>query len=254
MTIIPAIDLLGGACVRLYKGDYDQSTVYDTDPLEQAMRFKAAGARRIHLVDLDAARDQGKHNREVIRKLVEHVDAQFEVGGGIRSEDDVKELVDAGVRRLVVGTAFARDPSVLRRWTERFGRIFIAGIDAYGGKVRISGWEEDSGISDMELAAMAAGNGAVSIIYTNIERDGTLTGPDIERTRLLADASGLPLIVSGGIRGEDDFRTLFNDACKGIVGVIVGKALYEKRFDLKRVLALYQHEAESESETSGPEW
>lgn len=246
MTIIPAIDLLDGACVRLYKGDYESSTVYDTDPLEQAMRFKAAGARRIHLVDLDAARGGGKNNRAVIRRLCESVEARFEVGGGIRTEEDVKELTDAGVQRLVVGTAFARDPAVLAKWTKRFGRIFIAGIDAADGRARISGWEEDSGVGDLELAAMAAGNGALSIIYTNIDRDGTLAGPDVERTVLVAAASKLPVIVSGGIRGEEDFRRLFSGKPEGIAGVIVGKALYENRFDLKRVLALYQSEEEND--------
>jgi phosphoribosylformimino-5-aminoimidazole carboxamide ribotide isomerase len=248
MTIIPAIDLLDGACVRLYQGDYDNSTVYDTDPLEQAMRFKAAGARRIHLVDLDAARGKGKNNREVIRRLCDAVDAHFEVGGGIRTEDDVRELTEAGVDRLVVGTAFAREPELLRRWSDRFGRLFIAGIDAVNGMARISGWEEDAGISDIDLAKLAALNGALSIIYTNIERDGTLQGPDIERTVMVAAASGLPVIISGGVSGEGDFRRIFGDSPEGIAGVIVGKALYEKRFDLKRVLALYQSEAEPDGE------
>jgi len=248
MTIIPAIDLLDGHCVRLYRGDYDRSTVYDTDPLEQAMRFKAAGARRIHLVDLDAARGKGKHNREVIRELCEKVEARFEVGGGIRNDHDVEELTAAGVDRLVIGTAFARDPSIIRRWTERFGKKFIAGIDATDGTAKISGWEEDAGISDVELAAMAAGNGAISIIYTNIKRDGTLSGPDIENSVRIAEASGLPVIISGGIGGEEDFRRILGNKPEGIAGIIVGKALYEQRFDLKRVLALYQSEVEEAQE------
>ena len=251
MTIIPAIDLLDGACVRLYQGDYDRSTVYGTDPLEQAMRFKAAGARRIHLVDLDAARGKGKHNREVIRKLTSAVDVRFELGGGIRNKDDVEELVDAGVDRLVLGTAFARDPDIIARFSDAFGKIFIAGIDAEKGKVKVSGWEEDAGMSDLELAKQAAAAGALSIIYTNIERDGTLTGPDLDRSVMIAEVAGIPVIISGGIRGEEDFRQLHQEQPRGIAGVIVGKALYEGRFDLKRVLTLYQHELDEQGEDPG---
>lgn len=251
MTIIPAIDLLDGACVRLYRGDYEQSTVYATDPLEQAMRFKAAGARRIHVVDLDAARGKGKHNREVIRRLVSAVDTRFEIGGGIRSQEDVQELVDAGVDRMVLGTAFARDPDIIARLSARYGKLFIAGIDAERGMVKVSGWEEDSGIQDLDLARDAARAGALSIIYTNIERDGTLSGPDVERSSLIAEAAGIPVIISGGIRGEEDLRLLHEVQPDGISGVIVGKALYEGRIDLKRVLTLYQHELDENGEDPG---
>lgn len=247
MTIIPAIDILNGACVRLYRGDYSKTTVYANDPLEQAMRFKAAGARRIHIVDLNAARGE-ENNRDIIRKLCGAVDAEIEVGGGIRSEQDAEELCEAGVDRLVVGTSFARDPSILEGWTKRFGRRFIAGIDAIDGEVRVSGWEKSGGMKAVDLAARAADAGAVSIIYTNIQRDGTLEGPDIEGTCKIAQKAGIPAIVSGGVKGEEDFKQLFNQLPRGIAGVIVGKALYEKRFDLKRVLALYQSEIKKDEE------
>ena len=155
MLVIPAIDLLGGKCVRLYKGDYSKVTVYSDDPVAMARGFVDAGAKRIHLVDLDAARG-GVNNRYVIARICREVNALFELGGGIRTEDDVKEILDIGVDRLILGTVFAKDPEWGARWTARYGKKFIAGIDALKGEVKVSGWQQGSSISDVDLAKKAA--------------------------------------------------------------------------------------------------
>ena len=242
MTIIPAIDLLEGRCVRLYKGQYDQSRVYDRDPAATAAEFVRQGAERIHLVDLGAARG-GENNREVIRAIRKAVPAVIEVGGGIRSEADVEELLELGVDRLIVGTVLAREPRKVEGWVKAYGRVFIAGIDALEGRVKVSGWEEGSGLSDTELARQAADLGIISIIYTNIDRDGTLEGPDLESTRRIARESGLPVILSGGISGPADLEAVCSgpEARKeGIRGIITGKALYEGRLDLADAVIRFQ--------------
>lgn len=241
MLIIPAIDILCGKCVRLCKGDYGKVTLYGDDPCSVAAAFVKAGAERIHIVDLDAARG-GKNNRDVIAEIRKKIDVVLEVGGGIRTEEDIGKIVEIGIDRLILGTVFAKDPSCALRWSEKFGRKFIAGIDALDGEVKVSGWESGSGISDTELAAKAAENGICSIIYTNIVRDGTLSGPDIERTLKIADASSVPVTVSGGISCEQDFCDIVsNPLCTGkIEGIITGKGVYEKKFDLSSVISKYQ--------------
>lgn len=243
MLIIPAIDLLDGKCVRLYKGDYSKVTVYSDDPVAMARSFVTSGAKRIHLVDLDAARGSA-NNRSIIAEICRQVDALFELGGGIRTQDDVKEIVDIGVDRLILGTVFARDPECGARWTAQFGKKFIAGIDALNGEVKVSGWQQGVRMADTELAKKAAECGMCSIIYTNIVKDGTLSGPDTERTLTIAEVSGLPVTVSGGISCAQDFADIVhNPRCAGrIGGIITGKGFYEKRFDLASVIARYQIE------------
>ena len=241
MKIIPAIDLLEGACVRLYQGDYAASTIYDQDPVETARGFAEAGAERIHIVDLDAARGNPQSNRPVISSIRRAVDVVLEVGGGIRRDKDAEELRRIGVDRLVAGTVLMRDPERVMRWARRFPGTIIAGIDAREGTVQISGWEESASRSDFEAAELAAECGAVSIVYTDIGRDGTMVGPNIERCRRIAEHAGLPVIVSGGVRGEEDFQTLAAADNALLPGIITGKALYEGRFDLAEVLARYRN-------------
>lgn len=240
MKIIPAIDLLDGSCVRLLKGNYNESTVYNSDPVKTAEVLYQSGCSRIHIVDLDAARNKGRNNRTVIEQIRTAVpDAVIETGGGIRSEKDVEELLSIGIDRLILGTVFAEDPSVAGRWTKTYGKVFIAGIDALNGEVKVSGWEKGSHISDIDLAKKAAENGIISIIYTNINRDGTMTGPDVERSIRIAEAGGLPVIISGGISSEEDFKSIADIKNKYIAGVITGKALYENKIDLEKLTALY---------------
>ena len=248
MIIIPAIDLIDGKCVRLTKGDYDTSKIYNEDPVETARAFEAAGAERIHIVDLDAARG-GKNNREVIKKIRNSVSCIIETGGGIRTSEDVKELVDCGITRMIAGTVLAKNPDTVAGWIAEYGPYFIAGIDALNGEVKVSGWEKGSGLSDTELARVSAEMGIISIVYTNIAKDGMLSGPDIENTVRIAEESGLPVILSGGISSEADFKTVCTRAQgSGISGIITGKAIYEGRIDLKKIIADYQISSGTERE------
>ncbi len=240
MLVIPAIDLLGGRCVRLDQGDYSRAEAYELDPVAVAKSFEAAGAKRIHLVDLDAARTGAATNRNVIAAVRNAVTMTVEVGGGVRTEDDVKALLDAGVDRLVVGTVLAKDPDRVAGWTAKYGPKFIAGIDARDGEVKVSGWEVGSALLDTELAARCRELGLVSIIYTNIERDGMLGGPDLDRTLLVAEAAQLPVILSGGVASAEDFAAAKQRNHPLLAGVITGKALYKNRIDLAAVIAEYQ--------------
>jgi phosphoribosylformimino-5-aminoimidazole carboxamide ribotide isomerase len=237
VTIIPAIDILDGECVQLRQGDYDEATVYDKDPVAMARRFADAGARRIHLVDLDAARGDRRINRKAIRKIRKAVDSTIQLGGGIRSDDDIEELLDLGIDRLVVGTVLARKPDIVAGWTAHYGAIFLAGIDAMEGSVRISGWEQATKLSDVELASRCRELGLAGVIYTSIGRDGTLTGPDIDRTNAIADACRLPVVLSGGIGTAADIEAVRQRSVEGVVGVIAGTAIYEGRVRIEELLS-----------------
>ncbi|MFP4065936.1 MAG: 1-(5-phosphoribosyl)-5-[(5-phosphoribosylamino)methylideneamino]imidazole-4-carboxamide isomerase [Spirochaetaceae bacterium] len=242
MTIIPAVDLLRGQCARLHQGDYEEATFYDRDPVSVAREFEQAGVKRIHIVDLDAAHGDKVTNRKQIRKIRKAVGCIIELGGGVRSDDDIEELLDLGIDRLVLGTTFARKPRILEGWSAHYGEVFVAGIDARDGVVYVSGWEQKTRVEDTELALQAAAVGASSIVYTNIDRDGTLSGPDIERTNLIAETSGLPVVLSGGIGSEKDVHTAVEGAHPGVRGIIVGKALYEGAVDLRSLVDKYQSE------------
>lgn len=246
MLIIPAIDILDGKCVRLVKGDYSRVTVYSDDAVSVAVNLEKAGAKRIHIVDLDAARGEGKNNRKIISAIREKTEAVLELGGGIREESDIKEIISAGIDRLILGTIFAGEPEKCIGWIEKYGKRFIAGIDALDGEVKVSGWEKGSGLSDTALAGKAKDAGFISTIYTNISRDGMLSGPDIERSCLIAEKSSLPVIVSGGISCERDFSDIAGEKrCGGkIAGIITGKAFYEGKFDLAEVISKYQRDTE----------
>jgi len=240
VLIIPAIDLLGGQCVRLHQGDYGQVETYGLDPVAVAREFAAAGARRLHIVDLDAARTGASTNRPVIRALRKAFAGVVEVGGGVRTADDVAELLDAGADRLIVGTLLVKDPETVAAWCDRFGRVFIGGIDARDGEVKVSGWEEGSSLRDTDLAARCRELGLVSLVYTDIARDGTLSGPSLDRTLAVANASGLPVLLSGGISSVADFEAIAHASHPLLAGVITGKALYKNRIDLADVIRRYQ--------------
>lgn len=232
MTVIPAIDILGGECVRLVQGDYESVTVYDKDPVSMARRFADAGATRLHIVDLDAAHGDPRTNRKKIRKIRRAVDSVIELGGGIRRDDDIEELLDLGIDRLVIGTAFARRPDAVAGWVAHYGDVFLVGIDAYDGMVRISGWERETTHTDLELAKRAREAKVSGIIYTSIRRDGTMEGPDIERTNAVAEAAGIPVILSGGISNAQDLERVRAESRKNVVGVVVGRAIYEETLAL----------------------
>lgn len=239
MEFIPAIDLLDGSCVRLRQGSYSNVDRYELDPVETAKKFEAAGARRIHLVDLNAARgsdeDERKGNRAIIAAVTAAVGIGVEVGGGVRTEEDVAELLDAGVCQVVVGTTLARDPAKVAGWIRRFGPVVLAGIDARDGMVQVAGWEQSSGRTDIDLAVEAAEIGCSGIIYTNIARDGMMQGPDIVRTNAIAAAAGIPVTLSGGISSHEDILEVSRQAHPLLSAVISGRAIYENAIDVAQV-------------------
>ena len=245
LTVIPAIDLLEGRCVRLTQGSYRDVSVYSDDPVEVARRFVEAGARRIHLVDLDAARGSG-NNREVVARVRSAVIGLIEAGGGVREDSDVAELFDAGVDRIVVGTLLARDPDRVAGWCAAHPGAVLAGIDARDGRVMVAGWQSGTGLADIELAKRARELGCAGIVYTSIARDGMLAGPDIERTNMVAGAGDLPVVLSGGVSSIDDIEVAARAGHPGIRGIIVGKAIYTGTVDLPAAIRIAGAQEQSE--------
>ena len=237
MIAIPAIDLIKGRCVRLTEGAFDTEKAYSDDPAAMAASFAAAGATRLHIVDLDAARGGG-NNRDSIRAIRVAFPGILDVGGGVRSLEDARSLRDIGVDFLVVGTTLAKRPDEVAAWAAELGPVLIAGIDARNGEVQVAGWETGSSMRATDLAARSRELGLVEIIYTDISRDGTLSGPNVPETVAVAEASGLPVVISGGVGGMDDLRSLAEDPPAGVSGVIFGKALYEGRVDLREAVAM----------------
>jgi phosphoribosylformimino-5-aminoimidazole carboxamide ribotide isomerase len=234
--LIPAIDLLGGRCVRLSQGRYDAATVYADDPAAVAERFTALGIPRLHVVDLDGARAGRPCNAPAVARIVERAGrVPVQLGGGLRSLADVEQALAAGVARVLLGTAALRDPELLGEAARRHpGRIAVA-IDARDGRVALEGWLETSATRAPELARRCEAVGAAAIVHTDIARDGMLAGPNLEASAEVAAAVSIPVIVSGGIASEED--VLRAAATPGIAGAIVGRALYTGDLDLGRALA-----------------
>lgn len=238
MDLFPAIDLCGGRCVRLVEGDFAQETVYGDDPVAVARSFADAGARWIHVVDLDAARSGDPVNRPVVAAVAAAVGpgVSVQTGGGVRSVADADELLGAGVARVVIGTAAVEDPGLVGRVAERWpGRVAV-GLDHRGGEVRLRGWTEGAGRQVEELVPAAVASGASAVVVTDISRDGRLSGPDIEGLAALVAATGAPVIASGGVSSIADVRALA--AIDGLAGVIAGKAIYEGRLEIAEALAV----------------
>jgi phosphoribosylformimino-5-aminoimidazole carboxamide ribotide isomerase len=239
MQIIPAIDIRGGKCVRLEQGDYSRETVFSDDPAAVARRWQEAGARRIHVVDLDGAREGGPRNADVIRRLLATVTALVQVGGGIRDIVAIKGYLAAGADRVVLGTAAVKDQTTLLNAIALFRERIVVGVDAREGVVATEGWLQTSGLTAAELLRQLSELGVRRIIYTDILRDGTMSEPNFAAiAEMLEQASGLPtpvaVIASGGISSIEQLRRL---AGLGVEGVIVGKALYTGAIDLKVALA-----------------
>jgi phosphoribosylformimino-5-aminoimidazole carboxamide ribotide isomerase len=235
MTIYPAIDLRGGRCVRLVEGDFARETVYGDDPVAVAKRWEAAGARWLHVVDLDGARAGSPVQAPLVAAICEAVRIPVQVGGGMRDAAGVETVLAAGVARAILGTVAVRDPALCEAMCRKHpGRIAV-GIDARDGLVRVAGWLEGEAVQATDLAKQVAGQGAAAIIYTDISRDGTERGPDLDGTRAVAAASGIPVIASGGVGSLEHIR---GAAALGVEGIIVGKALYTGAVDLAAALAL----------------
>ncbi|MCR5584633.1 MAG: 1-(5-phosphoribosyl)-5-[(5-phosphoribosylamino)methylideneamino]imidazole-4-carboxamide isomerase [Lachnospiraceae bacterium] len=233
MKLYPAIDIKDGQCVRLRQGSYDDKTVYDDKPWKVAKEFEAAGAKFIHLVDLDGAREGRSVNDEAVREIIENVGIPVEIGGGIRTTEDISNKLNLGVSRVIIGTEAVRRPEFVKESILEFGaEKIVVGIDAKDGKVAVSGWEEISRISAVDLALLMKDMGVKTIIYTDISKDGMLAGPNIEQTKKLAEETGLNVVASGGVSSADDLRNLDK---AGVYGAILGKAIYEHKVDLKEV-------------------
>jgi phosphoribosylformimino-5-aminoimidazole carboxamide ribotide isomerase len=234
MLVIPAIDLKNGSCVRLVQGRKTDVTVYGHDPISVAQQFARAGAQMIHIVDLDGAFQGGESpNRAVVKKIVATVDVAVEFGGGIRTVDDVQQLCAAGVARVVVGTLAVESPQLLRELIDAFGNKICVGVDARNGQIMTRGWESETQVSAAELAQRVAEVGIERIIYTDISRDGMLTGPNIEQAITVARAANIHVTASGGVSSLDDIKRLRDAGEPLLDSVIVGKALYEQKFKLE---------------------
>jgi len=238
MILFPAIDVKGGACVRLVRGEMASATVFNTNPAAQAEAFAAAGFRWLHIVDLDGAFAGRSVNGEAVRAIRRAVDLKLQLGGGIRDRAAIDYWLDLGIERIVLGTAALRDPELVRAAAaDHPGRI-VVGIDARDGRVAVEGWAEASDMPAADLAKRFADAKVAAIVYTDISRDGALTGVDADATAAFAREAGLPVIASGGVASLADIAALKAREAAGIAGVICGRALYDGRVDPRAALEL----------------
>lgn len=237
MDLLPAIDILDGAAVRLAKGDYARVTVYNASPVDQAKEFEQKGARWIHVVDLNGARSGSPENIDLVERIVTQTSLSVEVGGGVRAIDTIARLVDAGAARVVLGTKLVTDKEFAQAAVEDFGDALTAGIDAKGGEVAIRGWREGAGVPAADLVREMGAMGYRHLVFTDIARDGMQTGIDAAAYERIASAFGHPVIASGGVATIDDVRAL-RAVADSIEGVITGRAVYEGTLDLEEALAL----------------
>ena len=233
MDIIPAIDLRAGRCVRLVQGDFDQTTVYADDPAAQAQAWQAAGATRLHVVDLDGARLGQPTQTDTIAAIVQAVDIPVQLGGGLRNAEAVAAALELGVQYVILGTAAVEQPGLVAELVQRYGSAIIVGIDARDGVVATAGWLASGGIAATELASQMGQLGVQQLIYTDISRDGTLSEPNYAATAALVQANGPAIIASGGIARIEQLERLATD---GVAGAIVGTALYTGHIDLQTAL------------------
>ena len=240
MLLIPAIDLKDGQCVRLKQGDMDQSTVFSDDPAAMARHWVEQGARRLHLVDLNGAFAGKPRNEAAIRSILREVGDEVDVqlGGGIRDLDTIERYLDAGLRYVIIGTAAVKNPGFLRDACTAFGGHIIVGLDAKDGKVATDGWSKLTGHEVVDLARKFEDYGVEAVIYTDIGRDGMLTGINIEATVRLAQALSIPVIASGGLSNLDDVRRLCEVESEGVEGVICGRAIYSGDLDYAAAVRL----------------
>lgn len=226
MEIIPAIDLLEGRCVRLYQGDYAQSQVFNDNPAEVAKQWADQGASRLHVVDLDGAKVGKLVNKDAIAAIAQAVSIPVQVGGGLRDRTSVSQLLDIGVQRVILGTVAVEQPQLVQDLCQEFPGQIVVGIDARNGLVATRGWLETSSVTAIDLAQQMSQLGAAAIIYTDIHRDGTLSGPNLEALRELASSISIPVIASGGVSSITDLLSLLALEPLGVSGAIVGRAIY----------------------------
>jgi phosphoribosylformimino-5-aminoimidazole carboxamide ribotide isomerase len=239
ITILPAIDLRGGKCVRLLKGDYNQETIYSDSPADQAKKWEDGGAKIIHLVDLDGAKGGSPENLDAIKAITNAVSIPCELGGGIRTIEIAQQVLDAGVARIILGTVACKQPELVDEMLAKFGaEKVVVGIDAKDGMASVAGWLDDTGIDALELAANFAEKGVIRFIYTDIATDGMLTGPNLSAQAELCDkVPGCKVIASGGIACPEDIANLAKLGKANLEGVIIGKALYDKKATLEEFIS-----------------
>jgi phosphoribosylformimino-5-aminoimidazole carboxamide ribotide isomerase len=233
VILYPAIDIRDGRAVRLMQGDYGRETAYDDDPLDAARRWLEQGARALHVVDLDGAREGEPQNLEHVRRIASEAEVPVQVGGGLRNADAVAAALEAGADRVVLGTAALSEPGLVAALAEDHGERIVVGVDARRGRVAVEGWERDTAATPAETIADLAGRGIGAFVFTPVDVDGTLGGPAVEELQEVATTAaeaGASLIYSGGIGTLDDLSALRNVGLGSLVGVIVGRALYEGRF------------------------
>ena len=235
MELIPAIDLIDGKCVRLYQGDYSKETVYSDDPVEVALRWESMGASRIHIVDLDGARSGNPDNLNVVKRIVRSVQVPVQMGGGVRSLDSARRIIDAGVQRVILGTVAVRDPEIVQSACAKLGsEAVVVAVDSKDGQVAVSGWTSGSDMKATELIASMMEAGVRTFLCTDISRDGTLSGPNYGLMRDLVKVAGNGVIAAGGIASVKHLRGLED---VGVGGAVIGRALYTGDIDLAEAIA-----------------
>jgi phosphoribosylformimino-5-aminoimidazole carboxamide ribotide isomerase len=240
MLIIPAVDIRGGKCVRLRQGRLEEETVFSDDPVAMGLKWQEAGASLLHVVDLDGAFTSRPQNLDVIARLRRALTIPLELGGGLRTLDIMAAYADLGIDRLILGTVALKDPDLAARACARFPGRIAFGLDAKDGLLAVEGWTETSRQTALEVARSLAALKPAALIYTDISRDGVKKGVNVEATRALAEAVNLPVIASGGVSSLEDIKTLLPLEKVGVVGVIVGRALYDGNLDLAQAIRLAQ--------------
>ena len=243
MIIIPAIDLKNGKCVRLYQGRKADETVYSDEPAAVAEKWAAAGVELIHVIDLDGAFEKKPKNLDSIRAIIDGANVPIQLGGGIRDMETIAMYVEMGVAKIIIGTEAIRNPGLVRSACKEFSGRIVVGIDARDGYVAIEGWTETTRVTAVELARQFENSGVAAINFTDIKRDGTQFGPNIEQTRRLAQAISIPVVASGGVSTMEDIHNLLPLASDGVTGVISGKALYTGTLDLEAAITFLKEPA-----------
>ena len=236
MKIFPAIDIKDKKCVRLVKGDFDNKTEYEMSPIDQAEKYKDHGFINLHIVDLDGALTGEIVNLNIIQEIVKKFDLKIEVGGGVRNIDNIKKYTDAGVEKVILGSAAIKDKNFLKEACEKFPNQIALGLDAKDGYLSVSGWKENSNLKTLDFLQEVNDYGASRIIYTDIDRDGMKLSPNFQETSKVADSSNCPVIISGGVSSIDDIKRAKELNNKNIEGIIVGKAIYDGDINLDELV------------------
>lgn len=239
MIVIPAIDIKNGKCVRLLQGRMDAETVFSDDPAAMGSRWEEQGAELIHVVDLDGAVGKRPVNLETIRLIIDRVGVPIQVGGGVRDIETIRMYMEQGVSRVVIGTEAIKNPDLVKAACREFPDRIVVGIDAKGGKVAIEGWTKTTEVTAIELARQFEGCGVAAVNFTDIERDGMRTGPNLKETEKLARSISIPVVASGGVSSIEDIKNLLPLEAAGVVGVITGRALYDGSLDLRAAIDIF---------------